>query len=166
MEDHRRDGQTALIAPRGFHHLAIQVRHLARAEHFYCDTLGLPVLRRWPAAEGRGERSIWVDTGDGSFLALEVTAAPPGDDDATGTEGPSGGGPGLHLVALRIAPDERNRWQQRLEQAGVAVYHQTAFTLYVRDPEGNRIGLSHYPASPGGDGDGDDGGGDGGEAKA
>jgi hypothetical protein len=25
------------------------------------------------------------------------------------------------------------------------VAHRTRFTIYLRDPEGNRIGLSHWP---------------------
>jgi catechol 2,3-dioxygenase-like lactoylglutathione lyase family enzyme len=136
-----------LIAARGLHHLAIQVRDLAAAERFYCDTLGLRVVRRWPAADGASERAIWVDTGDGAFLALEVTTAALRTPD---------GGPaappylaGLHLVALRIDAGDRRAWQDRFAQAGVAVYHQTVFTIYVRDPEGNRIGLSHYPVPSG-----------------
>jgi glyoxylase I family protein len=127
-----------LIAARGLHHLAIRVRDLAAAERFYCGVLGLVVLRRWPAAEGAGERSIWVDTGDGAFLALEVTAA---DADADAADDD----PGLHLVALKIEIQQRPAWKERLARAGVAIYHQTRFTIYVRDPEGNRVGLSHWP---------------------
>jgi catechol 2,3-dioxygenase-like lactoylglutathione lyase family enzyme len=141
-----------LIAARGVHHLAIQVRDLAALERFYCGTLGLRVMRRWPAATGAGERSIWVDTGDGSFLALEVTAASASAGAETGESGsdlasdPGSAFPaGLHLVALRIAAGERQAWQDHLARAGVAIYHRTSFTLYVRDPEGNRVGLSHYP---------------------
>jgi len=136
-----------LIAARGVHHLAIQVRDLAATERFYCDTLGLRVLHRWPAAGGAGERSIWVDTGDGAFLALEVTAAA-----ARAPDGDTGAPPypaGLHLVALRIDAGDRDAWKERFARAGVVVYHQTAFTIYVRDPEGNRIGLSHYPVPAG-----------------
>jgi glyoxylase I family protein len=123
----------------GFHHLAIQVRDLAAVEGFYRDVLGLGVLRRWPAEPpATGERSVWLDAGggDGGFIALErVAAAAERAPDA----------PGLHLIALRIAPGEREAWEQRLARAGVAVTHRTAFTLYLRDPEGNRIGLSHWP---------------------
>jgi glyoxylase I family protein len=137
----------ASTSPRGVHHLAIQVQDLARVEPFYRDVLGLPVIKRWPAANGTGERSIWVDTGDGAFLALEVVAAgtTPADDARAAQ-------PGLHLVALRIAASERAAWEQRLAAAGVAVYQRTAFTLYVQDPEGNRIGLSSYPDAGGGTG--------------
>jgi len=128
-----------LIAAGGIHHLAIQVRDLATVERFYRDTLGLALLRRWPAPSGGGDRSAWLDTGDGAFLALEVLGG-----DAGHGAGPEARA-GLHLVALRIAAADRAAWEDRLARAGVAVYHRTAFTLYVRDPEGNRVGLSHYP---------------------
>jgi catechol 2,3-dioxygenase-like lactoylglutathione lyase family enzyme len=132
---------SGLDGPRGFHHLAIQVRDLAAEERFYRDVLGLAVLRRWPAREGAGERSVWLDAGDGSFLALEVVAGGPtaAEDAARATR------PGLRLVALRIERAAREAWERRLGAAGVSVEARTAFTLYVRDPEGNRVGLSHWP---------------------
>ena len=135
-----------MIATHGLHHLAIRVRDLTAAERFYGGLLGLPVVKRWTAPSGQGERSIWVDTGDGAFLALEIAGA--ADADGAGATDAVG----LHLVALRINVADRAAWQQRFAAAGVAVYHQTRFTIYVRDPEGNRVGLSHYPASDGGAG--------------
>jgi glyoxylase I family protein len=127
---------------RGLHHLAIQVLDLPATEAFYRDVLGLRVLRRWPAPDGQpGERSVWLDTGDGSFLALERVTGEP-----TATEDPSRAHrPGLHLVALRIDRGARASLEDRLVRAGVPVASRTAFTLYVRDPEGNRVGLSHWP---------------------
>jgi catechol 2,3-dioxygenase-like lactoylglutathione lyase family enzyme len=127
--------------PSGFHHLAIQVRDLPGAERFYCGVLGLPVLRRWPWPDGRpGERSIWAALGaDGSFLALEACEG--GRDPQQFRDGR----PGLHLLALRIERAEREAWEQRLAAAGAPVVHRSAYTLYVLDPEGNRVGLSHHP---------------------
>jgi glyoxylase I family protein len=125
-------------AARGFHHLAIQVRDLAATERFYREVLGLAVIKRWPARDGAGERSVWLDVGDGAFLALERVAG-----GATVPE--DAARPGLHLVALRIERAAREAWVQRLAAAGVAVEARTGFTLYVRDPERNRVGLSHWP---------------------
>ncbi len=123
--------------PAGFHHVAIQCADLGACERFYRDVLGLPVVRRWPAADGR-DRSVWLEVGPG-FLALEraseAPAAAPWRD----------GSPGLHLLALRIAPAERAGWEERLERLGVPVVHRTRWTIYCRDPEGNRVGLSHHP---------------------
>ena len=125
-------------APGGVHHLAIAVRDLAAAAAFYEAVLGLPVLRRWPATDGAAtDRSVWLDLGGGTFLALERTAgaAAAGDDQT----------PGFQVLALRISPGARADWEARFAAAGVPVVHRTAYTIYLRDPEGNRVGLSHWP---------------------
>jgi len=125
----------------GHHHLAIQVKNLSEAERFYVEVLGLKVLRRWPFEDGRpGERSIWLSVGAGDeFLALEACDA---DRPPTPFRDPHGG---LHLLALRIEPKDRQAWEQRLARSNVEIVHRTKWTLYVRDPEGNRLGLSHFP---------------------
>ena len=119
------------------HHVAVKVVDLARAEDFYVGVLGVPVLRRWPAADGKSERSLWLDLGDGAFLALEraTEVAPVKSEEAAG----------LHLVALQISRSDRDAWIAKLAQAGHPICQQTDYTIYVRDPEGNRIGLSHWP---------------------
>ncbi len=125
-----------------FHHLAIQCADLERCERFYREVLGLEVLRRWPL-EGEGkDRSVWLAVGapeEPGFLALErgdpVPERRPWRDAR----------PGLHVVALRIAKGERASWERRLAAAGVDVVHRTRWTIYFRDPEGNRVGLTHYP---------------------
>jgi catechol 2,3-dioxygenase-like lactoylglutathione lyase family enzyme len=125
-----------------FHHVALQCADLSRCERFYREVLGLAVLRRWPA-QGGGDRSVWLAVGEGGgFLALERAAEAP-------EEHPwRDGKPGLHLVALRIGKEEREGWEMRLAARGVPVVHRTHWTLYLRDPEGNRVGLTHYPDDP------------------
>jgi catechol 2,3-dioxygenase-like lactoylglutathione lyase family enzyme len=124
----------------GHHHLAIQVKDLAAAEHFYVDVLGLKVTKRWPSEDGRSERSIWLSVGSGDeFLALEACDA---DRPPTPFRDPHGG---LHLLALRIEVQDRDFWEKRLAAKGVEIVHRTRWTIYVRDPEGNRLGLSHFP---------------------
>ena len=127
-------------APRthGIHHVAIQVRDLAVAEKFYGGVLGLPVLRRWQGEDG--ERSIWFDLHDGGFLAVERVDGAPRPREGFYTDDL-----GIHLVALTIKHAERDAWEAHLAAAGHEVVHRTDYTLYVRDPEGNLIGLSHWP---------------------
>ena len=122
----------------GFHHLAIQCADLDRCERFYREVLGLAVTRRWPGADGR-DRSVWLDLGGGGFLALERAGEPPAGRPWTDPHA------GLHLLALRIKAGERAAIEARLGAAGVEVAERTGWTLYLRDPEGNRIGLSHHP---------------------
>ena len=125
------------MRPTHIHHVAVKVADLVRAEAFYVRVLGLPVLQRWPLPEGAGDRSLWLDLGAGAFLALERADRIEAEklEDATG----------MHLIALHIPRSEREAWIFDLAQAGHPVYHQTNFKIYVRDPEGNRIGLSHWP---------------------
>lgn len=122
----------------GLHHLAIQCSRLEPCERFYREVLGLPVVRRGVDEQGV-ERSVWLGLDGGAVLALERT-------DGVAEERPwRDPRPGLHLLALRIEAAERAAWEARLAAAGVEVLHRTRWTLYVHDPEGNRIGLSHHP---------------------
>ncbi len=127
--------------PRGLSHLAVLVTDLAGAERFYAGVLGLRVIRRWDDDAGR-PRSVWLDLGDGSFLAVE----------RAGAEGPRRGddAPGHHCLALRVEATERDGWVARLTEAGVAVERETGHTLYFRDPEGNLVALSHWPEAAAG----------------
>lgn len=124
---------------RGLHHVAVQVVDLPACERFYREVLGLAVLRRWPDGAG-GDRSVWLSAGAEGFLALERVGGEPTAEPAWPDPRP-----GLHLVALRIPAGERVAWAERLAGHHVPLSHQTRFTLYVRDPEGNRVGLSHWP---------------------
>jgi glyoxylase I family protein len=144
--------------PMGIHHLAVQVRDLPGAERFYCGVLGFAVLRRWPSslaspAAGSaedatpGERALWLALGDDgrTFLALERVSG----EQPTAAEEPDARAhrPGHHLLAFGIEAAERRAWENRLRAAAVLVTHRTAYTLYFTDPEGNRLGLSHYPCA-------------------
>ncbi|HVY39077.1 MAG TPA: VOC family protein [Polyangia bacterium] len=134
---------TSPPSPRGVHHVAIGVRDLPAVEAFYTSVLGLPVQRRWPrAGGGAGDRSVWLDLGGGAFLALESVESPaPG-----GTRDPGDYLTGGYLMAaLAIGREERPRWEARFAAGGVPVVRRTPYTIYVEDPEGNRVGLSHWP---------------------
>lgn len=123
------------MRPGGVHHLALVTPDLERATRFYVEVLGLPVLRRFAHSDG-SPRSVWVELGEGAFLALERAPAgsPRADHD-----------PGWHCAALRIAPSEREAWRVRLREAGHPVERESDHTLYVRDPDHGLVALSHYP---------------------
>jgi glyoxylase I family protein len=122
----------------GFHHLAIQVRDVEAVAAFYRDALGLSEMARHHRPDG-SLRSIWVALPEGGFLAVEqstpVTGSAPADT-------------GFTPLALRIRREERAAWIAALSGRGVPVEHQTRWTIYFRDPEGNRVALSHHPFDP------------------
>jgi glyoxylase I family protein len=106
------------------HHVAFRTNGLDALERFYAHVLGLAVTRRTAG------RSLWLDAG-GSILMLE--ARDEGEPDV-----PLGS---KDLVAFAVSPDVL----ARVKAAGIAIEARTAYTLYVRDPDGRRIGLSSYP---------------------
>lgn len=108
---------------------------LEGAEAFYVGVLGLPVTQRWTDEEG-APRSLWLDLGDGTFLAVEKVSGGAARPDVA---------PGWHCVALPIAVAERERWRAHLASAGHPVERESDYSLYLRDPEGALVALSHYP---------------------
>jgi glyoxylase I family protein len=110
------------------HHLALRTRDLPRLRAFYADVLGLSVL------EEKLDRSVWLDA-RGTIVMLER---------AEESE-PLVAAGSLDLVAFAIEPEDEDRLEARLVSNGVAIEGRTDFTLYFRDPDGRRIGASHYP---------------------
>lgn len=111
------------------HHIAIQVFDLECVRDFYVNVIGLHELGR------PREGSVWLDCA-GSVLMLERV-------DGVGAEEPFRTARlGPHLLALAIGADERAAWEQRLADHHAPIVERTEYTLYVRDPEGNRLGLS------------------------
>ena len=105
------------------HHLAMRTGNLPDLVRFYSERLGLRVLQR-------RDGSVWLDA-DGTILMLEARS-----------EGePSVPAGSMEMVAFAIRPEERPGWVTKL---GGLVEAQTEFTLYFRDPDGRRVGLSHY----------------------
>jgi catechol 2,3-dioxygenase-like lactoylglutathione lyase family enzyme len=109
--------------------VALRVADCERAALFYTRVLGLAERRRLP--DGKAPRAIWLEAG-GAVLMLERTLRGAGAEEGSG-----------HLLAFAV--DDLAAWEQRLGAAGVAIDDRTENTLYVRDPDGHRVGLSTFP---------------------
>ena len=129
------------IQSLGIHHLALQASDVPAVAAFYRDLLGLPEVARQHRPDG-SLRSIWLSLRSGGTSADGFLAVEPREGGAP----PAGGAPGgLSMVALRIAPGAREAVRTALAARGVPVERETGWTLYVRDPEGTLVGLSHHP---------------------
>jgi glyoxylase I family protein len=123
---------------QGFHHVAIQARDVERVTAFYRDLLGFPELTRHHRPDG-SLRSVWVGVPGGAFLAIEAVTG----EFETGPFRHER--PGLLMLAFRIPKATRAAAVATFIGAGVPLEHETKWTFYVRDPEGNRVALSHHP---------------------
>jgi glyoxylase I family protein len=108
------------------HHVALRVSDCERSLAFYSGLLGLPEVRR---IEEKGAlRAVWVAAGD-AVLMLERALRGAGPDAGSG-----------HVLAFEAG--DLDRWEARLAAAGVPIDDRTEETLFIRDPDGHRVGLS------------------------
>ena len=110
------------------HHLAMRTLKLARLESFYAETLGLPVIQR------DGARSVWLRAGDAILMIEQAEASEPPIPAM-----------GMDLVAFAVHVDDVERYRRILIENQIETESETAYTIYFRDPDGRRIGISHFP---------------------
>jgi len=115
------------------HHLALRTQSPRELAKFYRGVLGLPELRS--SRDGRQVRSIWLDAG-GTILMIE--RAEPGE--------PAIPERTMELVAFAVSQTQHRRLRARLRRRRVPLDGETAFTSYFRDPDGRRVGISHFSA--------------------
>jgi catechol 2,3-dioxygenase-like lactoylglutathione lyase family enzyme len=109
------------------HHLALTTPNPDSIAGFYASLLALREQRR--QEDESGVRSVWFDL-DGVILMIE--------------RGDAGGG-GWDGVYLRADPGTGAAWEARFAAAGAGPVGRTGSTLYGRDPDGNRFGVSSWP---------------------
>jgi glyoxylase I family protein len=114
--------------PARVHHLALRVADCARSAAFYGGVLGFAEIRRFED-DGR-LRAIWLRTGD-SILMLEHALRGAGPDAGSG-----------HLLAFAV--DALPAWEERLAEERIPVDDRSSYTLYLRDPDGHRVGLTVF----------------------
>ncbi len=111
------------------HHLALRVQGVERSLGFYAGLLGLAEVRRFEEPDG-GLRSAWLRAGQ-VVLMLERSLRGQGPDTGSG-----------HLLAFAVR--DVPAWERRLAAAGIAIDDRTPHTLFLRDPDGHRVGLSDF----------------------
>jgi len=121
-------GSAAAPGTPALHHVALRVADLERSAAFYTGLVGLQEAER--LFDGDRLRAIWLRAGDVVLmLERQLRGAGPGEGSA-------------HLLAFRVSGLEG--WAERLAAAGIRLDDRTAHTLYFRDPDGHRVGLSDH----------------------
>jgi catechol 2,3-dioxygenase-like lactoylglutathione lyase family enzyme len=110
------------------HHVALRARDVEETVAFYRSVLGLREVR------AERPRSVWLGLGDGSVIMVEARSA---DEPPV----PSGS---RELVAFRIGA-VRKAEIRAIAVARGCLDGETEHTVYLRDPDGRRVGVSTYP---------------------
>lgn len=110
------------------HHIAFRCEDLDRTERFYRELFGLKPYRVTPAG------SRWISLGENTVLMLEQRAE---------GEPPLANG-AMDFFALATDSSGLVEFAARCAKAGISIEHSTEFTVYVRDPDGRRVGASSY----------------------
>ncbi|TFH24749.1 MAG: hypothetical protein E4H03_02730 [Myxococcales bacterium] len=123
------DAQSAAAPATGtrLHHLALRACEVDVTAAFYRRMFGLKIVR------DQRPRSIWLGLDDGSVVMIEARepaepAIPVGS---------------LELLALRTTPD-RKAELKRAALTEDCFDGETEHTVYLRDPDGRRVGASVY----------------------
>jgi len=110
------------------HHVALRARDVDVTIAFYQRMFGLEIVR------DQRPRSVWLGLDDGSVLMIEARAA----------DEPAVSAGSRELFALRTTSDRK----AEIKQAALTTEcfdGETEHTVYLRDPDGRRVGASTYP---------------------
>lgn len=121
------------IPVTGVSELVLEVVDLERAERFYAELLGLPVVARWEDRE-----ALWVMVGERTRIGLWRPQV-----------GIAGGRGGVHVhYALHLAEEDYDGAVERLRAEGLDVQEEEfdppqgpSRAAYVDDPDGNVVEL-------------------------
>jgi len=110
------------------HHVALRAGDLEATVAFYVTLLGL--------AEVKAERprSVWLGLADGGMLMIEARSA-------SEPRVPAGS---MDLLAFRVSAEQRRAIGDAV-RARDCFDGETSHTVYLRDPDGRRVGVSDHP---------------------
>jgi catechol-2,3-dioxygenase len=116
-----------LIPVTGVNELVLEVGDLERAEHFYSELLGLPVVERWEHRD-----AVWLMAGQQTRIGLWKPQV-----------GVAGGRGGVHVhYAMHIDDEDYASTVERLKECGLEVTEDdfgSSRAVYVTDPDGNVV---------------------------
>ena len=130
----RRPGSSA----RGLHHVAVVARDVEETIRFYQGVLEFPLTEIFENRDYPGSNHFFFDIGNGNLLAFFDF---PGLDLGEYAEVLGG----LHHIAISVKPEQWQRLEGRLDDAGVEYQLESGTSMYFRDPNGARLELIADP---------------------
>jgi catechol 2,3-dioxygenase-like lactoylglutathione lyase family enzyme len=110
------------------HHVALRARDVEATASFYRAVLGLAEVR------AGSPESVWLGLADDAVLMVEALS--PGEPTI-----PDGS---MELLAFRVGEEEKRAVRDTARARG-CFDGETEHTVYLRDPDGRRIGVSTHP---------------------
>jgi len=124
-----------MLKPKALDHVGLKVTDMDRSLRFYCDGLGLKLLRRKDRAPGIVSAVLAVGTQEMNLFSDSAFAG-----------GIDGNPPGLDHFCLEIDSVSIDEVMAALARAGIAVAkppvkRSDGISLFVADPDGCRVEL-------------------------
>ncbi|HEY8490303.1 MAG TPA: VOC family protein [Dehalococcoidia bacterium] len=134
-----------MLAAADLDHVALRVRNLATALHFWHELLGLPLVNAVELEAGAARMATLSIGGRLIDLVPDPAAAPAGGEPRAGL---------VHLCVTLPDGTDMEAAARRLREAGVTVLEGpverqgargAGWSLYVRDQDGNELEIKSYP---------------------
>jgi len=125
-----------MLKAKALDHVGLKVTDMDRSLRFYCDGLGLKLLRRKERGPGIASAVLAVGSQEMNLFSNPGFVARPTDDDP----------PGLDHFCLEVESASIDELMTALAQAGIAVAkppvkRSDGVSLFVSDPDGCRVEL-------------------------
>ena len=125
-----------MLKPKALDHVGLKVTDMDKSLRFYCDGLGLKLLRRKDKGPGVASAVLAVGAQEMNLFSNPDYAASPTDDDP----------PGLDHFCLEVDSASIDELMADLTRAGIAVakkpvQRSDGVSLFVSDPDGCRVEL-------------------------
>lgn len=145
---------------QGINHLALVCKDMARTVDFYCNTLGLDLIKT--IALPQGGQHFFFDIGNGDALAFfwfpDAPPIAPGvasvDPKALQTGNITTAHGSMNHVALKVSPEKLEEYQAKLAEKGIQttpiLHHADVPEGYVSEPDETTFISSFYFFDPDG----------------
>jgi catechol 2,3-dioxygenase-like lactoylglutathione lyase family enzyme len=135
------------IQTQGVHHITIVGATRQSAIDFWEGVLGMPFIFEQPNLDNADESHLYFDPGDGRLITIFTNEGREIDT----TPNPEGIG-NLHHIAFSVSRSTFIESARRLDERGIKhtgeIDRGFMYSIYFRDPVGQRIELASYKFEP------------------